>query len=191
MKLFFVDLETTGLDRDKHGIHQISGAIVIDGVTVETFDFKVQPSPACVIDPKALNACGVTFEQINAYPPMNVVYNMLKELLSKYVDLTNPNDKYFITGYNSQKFDAGHLGKFFQINFGLPFFKQVFWLGATIDVMVIANYNLVNDRRLLDNLKLSTIAKYLGIDVKEDKLHDAEYDIWLTIEVYKRVGGKF
>lgn len=34
MKLFFYDLETTGLDCERHGIHQISGAIVIDGETV-------------------------------------------------------------------------------------------------------------------------------------------------------------
>ena len=37
-KLCFVDLETTGLYPGKHGIHQISGAIVIDGVEKEKFD---------------------------------------------------------------------------------------------------------------------------------------------------------
>ena len=30
-KLFYFDVETTGLDAKKHGIHQLSGAIEIDG----------------------------------------------------------------------------------------------------------------------------------------------------------------
>lgn len=45
MKVVFFDLETTGTLVNKHGIHQISGMIVIDGEVKETFDFKVQPNP--------------------------------------------------------------------------------------------------------------------------------------------------
>ena len=41
MKVVFFDLETTGTLVNKHGIHQISGMIVIDGEVKETFDFKV------------------------------------------------------------------------------------------------------------------------------------------------------
>lgn len=44
-KLFFYDLETTGVKDYKHGIHQISGMIVIDDVEKERFDLKVQPNP--------------------------------------------------------------------------------------------------------------------------------------------------
>lgn len=51
-KLFF---ETTGTNPGRHGIHQISGEIVIDGKTVETFDFKVQPNPKAQIEDAALD----------------------------------------------------------------------------------------------------------------------------------------
>lgn len=34
MKLLFFDLETTGVNPGKNGIHQISGEIVIDGVAM-------------------------------------------------------------------------------------------------------------------------------------------------------------
>lgn len=37
MKVVFFDLETTGTLVNKHGIHQISGMIVIDGEVKETF----------------------------------------------------------------------------------------------------------------------------------------------------------
>ena len=42
-KLFFYDLETTGTRYWKNGIHQISGAIMIDGEIKEKFNFKVKP----------------------------------------------------------------------------------------------------------------------------------------------------
>ncbi|GAY30735.1 hypothetical protein [Prevotella sp. MGM2] len=42
MKLLFFDLETTGTLVNKHGIHQISGMVVIDGEVKETFNLHVQ-----------------------------------------------------------------------------------------------------------------------------------------------------
>lgn len=57
-KLFFYDLETTGTNPGRHGIHQISGEIVIDGKTVETFDYKVQPNPKAQIEDAALEVGG-------------------------------------------------------------------------------------------------------------------------------------
>lgn len=43
MKLFLFDLETTGTDAVKNGVHQISGRIIINGEVKENFDFKVRP----------------------------------------------------------------------------------------------------------------------------------------------------
>lgn len=60
MKLFFYDLETTGVNPGKNGIHQISGMIVINGEVKETFDIKVQPNPKAVIEKQALDVAGVT-----------------------------------------------------------------------------------------------------------------------------------
>ena len=59
-KLFFYDLETTGLKFWKNGIHQISGCIEIDGDVKEEFNFHVKPNPACVIEDEALYVSGVT-----------------------------------------------------------------------------------------------------------------------------------
>lgn len=50
MKLLFFDLETTGVNPGKNGIHQISGMIEIDGVEKEHFNFHVQPNPKAVIE---------------------------------------------------------------------------------------------------------------------------------------------
>lgn len=69
MKALFFDLETTGTYPGKHGIHQMSGMIVIDGEIKETFDYKVRPNPKAEILDEALAVAGVTREQILAYPP--------------------------------------------------------------------------------------------------------------------------
>lgn len=58
MKLLFFDLETTGVNPGKNGIHQISGEIVIDGVSKEQFDFHVQPNPRAIIEDEALKVAG-------------------------------------------------------------------------------------------------------------------------------------
>ena len=70
MKILFFDLETTGVLPNKHGIHQISGEIVIDGETKESFDFKVRPNPKAEITQEALDVAGVTRYQILPYPTL-------------------------------------------------------------------------------------------------------------------------
>lgn len=64
MKLLFFDLETTGTNPGRNGIHQISGQVVIDGIVKESFDFHVQPNPKAAIEDEALAVAGVTREQI-------------------------------------------------------------------------------------------------------------------------------
>ena len=89
------DLETTGVNPGKNGIHQISGEIVIDGVSKEQFDFHVQPNPKAIIEEEALKVAGVTREQVLAYPPMRQVYSEFVAMLGKYVDKYNKKDKFF------------------------------------------------------------------------------------------------
>ena len=106
MKLLFFDLETTGTYPGKHGIHQMSGMIVIDGEIKEKFDFKVRPNPQAEILDEALEVAGVTRDQILAYPPMGEVYHQFVDgILAKYVDRYNKTDKFFLVGYNNASFD--------------------------------------------------------------------------------------
>lgn len=168
MKLFFYDLETTGLDCERHGIHQISGAIVIDGETKEEFNFKVQPNPYAVIDEEALKIAGVTKEEVMAYEPMQDVYKKIVAMLGKYVNKFDKKDKFF--------------REFFAQNRDM-YFGSWFWSNS-FDVMVLATPYLASCRADMANFKLSTVADTLGIKVEEDKLHDAMYDIYLTKAIF-------
>lgn len=182
MKLLFFDLETTGVNPGRNGIHQISGEIVIDGVSKEQFDFHVQPNPKAIIEEEALKVAGVTREQVMAYPPMSQVYSEFVAMLGKYVDKYDKKDKFFLVGYNNAAFDNQFLRGFFLQNSD-QYFGSWFWSNS-IDVMVLASAFLMNKRTEMENFKLSTVAKFLGVDVDDKDLHNALYDIALTKAVY-------
>ena len=182
MKLLFFDIETTGVKFWKNGIHQISGQIIIDDFIQESFDFKVCPVQGCEIEEEALKIGNVTIEQIKAYPAMKDVYLQFIEMLSKYVDKFDKKDKFFLVGYNNASFDNQFLRAWFVQN-GDNYFGSWFWSNS-IDVMVLASDKLMNERSMMENFKLMTVAKYLGIEIDESKLHDASYDIELTKDIY-------
>jgi len=183
IKLFHYDLETTGTKFWKNGIHQISGLIEIDNEIKEEFNFSVCPNPDSEISQEALDIGGVTLEQIKEYPSMKGVHIKLTEMLSKYVDKYDKTDKFHLIGYNISSFDNQFLRAFFTQN-GDNYFGSFFW-SDSIDVMSKASDKLKDVRAEMLNFKLKTVARQLRINVDEEKLHDAMYDIKLTKEVYE------
>jgi DNA polymerase-3 subunit epsilon len=185
MKNLFYDLETTGTKHWKNGIHQISGLIEINGEVVKEFDFKVRPNPKAEIEDKALEVGRVTRDQILAYPEMQVVYKELSEILDSYVNKYDRSDKFFLVGYNNRSFDDAFFRAFFVQNhdeyFGSRFFAD------SHDLIVLASYYLKSHRTKLPDFKLSTVAKFLGVEVDETKLHDATYDLYLTRSLYYKL----
>ena len=120
-----------------------------------------------------------------AYTPMHEVYAQFVTMLCKHVDKFNKKDKFFLVGYNNAAFDNQFLRGFFLQN-GDNYFGSWFWANS-IDVMVLATSFIGNRRSEMDNFKLSTVAKFLGIQVSEDNLHDAFYDIYLTKAIFEIV----
>ena len=182
MKVLFFDLETTGTLVNRHGIHQISGMVVIDGEVRESFNFHVQPNPKADITQEALDVAGVTKEQIMAYPPMGEVYRQFVDMLAKYVDKYNRQDKFFLAGYNNASFDNQFLRAWFVQNED-KYFGSWFWSNS-IDVMVLATPYLAARRAEMENFKQGTVAKFLGIDVDSNRLHDALYDIEICKAIF-------
>jgi len=181
IKVFF-DLETTGLDSRKNGIHQIAGIVEVNDSVVETFDLKVRPNPDKIIEEAALNVGGVTKEQVLAYPEMRTIYKKLVTMLAKYIDKFNRRDKAWLVGYNNRAFDDPFLRAWFEQN-GDSYFGSWFW-SDSLDVMSLSSEYLQDVRANMPNFKLMSVAKRLGIVVDESKLHDGGYDVWLTREIY-------
>lgn len=186
VKQLVYDLETTGVLTHKHGIHQFSGIILINGKVEEQFDFRMRPNPKAQIDEEALAVSNVTKEQILAYEmDMYGGYRELIKLNEKYCDRYKKWDKFHLVGYNNRNFDDQFLrGLFLQC--GDEYFGSWYWADS-IDVMILASDYLRYERHKMENFKLVTVAKYLGLTVDETQLHDAHYDLYLTLQIYEIV----
>src|SRR3712207_9107105 len=92
---------------------------------------------------------------------MGEVYAQFVAMLGKHVDKFNKKDKFFLVGYNNAAFDNQFLRGFFLQN-GDNYFGSWFWAN-TIDVMVLATAYLAERRPEMENFKLSTVAKFLGV----------------------------
>lgn len=184
IKLFY-DLETTGTDVRKHSIHQISGIIEIDNEVVKEFDYKTRPHEKAKYEPEALNICGVTQEQLEAYPPMYKVHSKLVMMLSAYIDRYDPKQKMHLVGFNNRSFDDIFFRAWFE-QCKDNFFGSWFWADS-IDVLVLASQYLIDRRPEMSSFKLKRVAKELGLEIDESSLHRANYDVKITRQIYRIV----
>lgn len=185
MKAIFYDLETTGVKFWKNSIHQLSGIIEIDGKVEKTFNIKMQPYPDAIIEDEALAIGGITRDDLKTYIPFGNAYREFVKEITPFVDKFDKKDKFHLIGYNNASFDNQFLRAFFVQNKD-NYFGSWFW-SDSIDVMVLASNYLKYKRSELENFKLATVAKFLGIEVDERQTHDALYDIQLTKSIYEIV----
>jgi len=205
-KLVFIDVETTGVDPERNGLTQISGCIQIGDTVTDTFDYYVRPYPTDQVDQAALDVTGIDRRQFlpESHPDFLAVpgqkfedpqdvYARLVELLGKYVDKFNKNDKFQFIGYNAHSFDMPFVRKFFEKN-NDRYLGSWFWYPC-LDVMLLWAQILQPVRGQLMNFKLMTVAAYAGLEVDESRLHDSQYDIeltrslWLTAKQIIERGG--
>ena len=181
MKEIYVDVETTGLNPWKHGVWQIACIVHVDGEEKDRFNKNVAPFLRDIIDPETLVTSGMSSDNLRCIKdsPSSVIED-LKKFLIKFVDPYNKEDKFQFIGYNA-RFDMDFLRVWFSKG-GDRYFGSWFWF-PPLDVMGLAAYRLRHLRSSMPNFKQHTVAEKLGIKVDHDKLHDAMYDIELTIQI--------
>lgn len=187
-KLLFFDLETTGTMFWRNGIHQIGGIIDIDGEEKERFDIRLAPNPKAQVEQEALDVGGVTLEQIQSYQPMEDGYRQLVGILSRYVNKFDKKDKMYLVGYNNASFDNQFLRALFT-QCGDKYFGSWFYPNC-MDVYVMSTPFIMDHQKDMENVKLMSVAKQMGIEVDNDRLHDATYDIELTRDIYYKIMGR-
>lgn len=192
VKYCYCDIETSGTDKIKHAILQLSGSIEIDGEVKENFDWYIEPYPWQEIDPEAMKVNGIDLNNKDIINPKEALFRF-KSILSKYVNFWDKNDKFFFVGYNA-KFDYDFMREFF-INGSITDndrkygngFGNFFWV-PPLDVM---NMAAVKTRELrsglcLNNFKLMTIAELFDIKAEGD-YHNALVDIEVTRKLFKKL----
>lgn len=187
MKKLWLDLETTGLTPSKHSIIQIAGIVEIDGETIETFCLKSRPLPGSAVSNKALEVVKVSIDELKKYPEPSEIKQHLIDLFIKYIDPYDKKDKFQLVGYNA-KFDYDFFRAWFDKQ-NYSYFGSFFWF-PPIDVMNLVAYKVMGERHNMVNFKLFQVCKYFGLEIDEEKLHDAMYDIEITKQLYERIAKK-
>ena len=180
IKLAFVDLETTGVDPAKHGVLSIAGCIRASGKE-EFFHLRVKPFETDAVEVEALKVSGLDPKE--GMCPKEA-HGRLVEILGRYVDKYDKRDKLFFAAYNAQ-FDNAFLRRFFE-KCGDKYFGSWFW-HPPIDIMGAALLKLLDKRAGMENFKLATVARTLGIDFDAEKAHGAEYDIKKAMEIFDKL----
>lgn len=187
MKKFFIDVETTGTDHNKHALVQISGIIEIDGEEKERVDLNSRPMKGQFVSQEALKVIGKTTQELRAYPEASETYRIFTEIMGNYIDKFDRTDKFWFIGYNS-RFDEGFVRRWFGLN-GDEYFGSWFYWPA-IDVTNLAAIHFMHNGGRPDSFKLMSVASALGIEVDENKAHDAMYDIEITRDIYNKLTRK-
>ncbi len=184
MKRCYIDIETTGLSAWKNGIIQIACIIEIDGEVKKTFDINCNVFKDNEIDDKALKINNRTTEEIAEFQDAKEVHSLFVGMLGEYVDKYKKMDKFVFVAYNAS-FDMQFLREWFK-SAGDQYFGSWFW-NPYIDVMTIAHHFIGDQRLSMPNFKLDTVAKVFDIELEDENLHDALYDVKLMRQIYRQI----
>ena len=172
MKLFYVDVETTGKYAGKHDIIQLAYIVEIDGVVEEEGNIFMAPIDASTIDDEALKVNNSTKEQVMAYPSAREGYKQLIAVLAKYVNRYDKKDKFYPVGYNV-RFDCDFISAWFR-KMDDKYYGSWFWW-QLVDPMSILHFMAVLGKmEPLVNYKLGTVCECYGISIDA---HDALSDV--------------
>jgi DNA polymerase III epsilon subunit-like protein len=186
-KLFFFDVETSGLDPVRNDILSLSYIIEINSVVRKRDTIYIQPLDWTALDPGALMVNGLTVDKLSNPPFVEPLYAhaMLIDALSLYVDRYDSSDKFYPVAFNS-RFDTGFLSAFFT-KCEDPFFGSWF-NGKELDPLPILRFLDYLDVLSFPNYKLLTVAQYLGF---AHQAHDAASDVDVLHKIFHRISSIF
>ena len=183
-KIIFIDTETGGVNAEKSALIQLSGIIEVNGVEKEKFNFYIKPFKNSEVNEKALEVQGRTLEELRTdkYIDESIIYKKFLEILDKYIDKYDKNDKFIVAGYNV-KFDIDILKALFERNNNKFLFS--YFNSSMLDPLYsVRLLQVAGMLPVLENNKLETWCKYFNIELKA---HDSLQDITATKKLIEKL----
>ncbi len=173
--LAFVDIETTGLDPDKHEIIELGVVLVRqigdmgkDFEVIEEFEIKIKPEHIELADPQAL--------KVNGYDASQWVFaNTLTEAMKVFSEKTK--DAIFVA--HNMTFDYSFIDKAFKQT-GVE--NKMFY--AKLDTISMA-YAKLHANPHIEKFRLQKLCEYFGVE--NERAHSALSDTRALFEVYKHL----
>ena len=182
-KVFWIDVETTGLSHHKNDI-------IVMGINIEdtnggilSEEIRMRPTRPENIQESALDVAHFTRKQVMAFPPASKGFKQLKAIMGEFINQYNPKEKFILAGYNLLKFDAMFLRELFTMQ-GDKYFGSWFY-NTGLDVMSTVGEYVAITGDVPENFKLVTMCEHMGI--KLGKAHSADEDIAATRELYYKL----
>ena len=183
-KIIFIDTETGGVNAEKSALIQLSGIIEVDGTEKEKFNFYIKPFENSEVNEKALEVQKRTLEELGTekYIDESIIYKKFLEILDKYIDKYDKNDKFIVAGYNV-KFDIDILKALFERNNNKFLFS--YFNSSMLDPLCsVRLLQVAGILPVLENNKLETWCKYFNIELKA---HDSLQDITATKKLIEKL----
>lgn len=183
-KIIFIDTETGGVNAEKSALIQLSGIIEVDGTEKEKFNFYIKPFENSEVNEKALEVQGRTLEELGTekYIDESIIYKKFLEILDKYIDKYDKNDKFIVAGYNV-KFDIDILKALFERNNNKFLFS--YFNSSMLDPLYsVRLLQVAGMLPVLENNKLETWCKYFNIELNA---HDSLQDITATKKLIEKL----
>jgi DNA polymerase III epsilon subunit-like protein len=186
-KVFWMDIETTGIDNKKCDIIHLAYILELDGACVEHGCLKFRPLNFANVEQGACDVHGITIEEMMTYPPAEESYFALVKMLNKHINKYDKSDKAHPAGYNIMAFDYPFLVELPR-KLGIKYGVGSYLNHCTMDPYPLVNILLAEGLiSPMENRKLATVCHHFGIGIKA---HDAYSDIKATRELYKRLLGR-
>jgi DNA polymerase III epsilon subunit-like protein len=177
--LLWVDVETTGLNHEKHGIVSLAAIADWEGQEVAAKVWHMNPVGRDIED-AALAVNGFTRLDIASFQRWDYVfYDFLAWIKQTFTEAYIPVT---VAGYNHVSFDTRFIREWFSAAGGR--IEEILRISDAYDVMKIVKA----DPRFaqLGNRRLLAVANSMGVSLV-DKAHQAEADIRATRDVYYRL----
>jgi len=182
-ELVWFDLETSGLDMQRHQIIQIAMIATDHNLEIlETEAFKLEFSVK-IASPDALKVNGYSEEKWEDAIGQLEGVERIRSFMEKHATWQKQGSTHKfaeLAGHNVALFDAPFLSAYFKR--AKTFLPATHWTGGQVDTLQMAK-SYFFAMGIQDSLKLGSLCKRFGI--KLENAHDALADVMATIELAK------